>query len=581
MEKSIREEISGRIVAVGVIMFFISIGFSYLLFVPRMEKEAIDNADKTNVEISQQIDTLFTFVQDYTENLALSVAQNRDVLRYFAAPGRQNKNIASLQLNNLISCEGVVRCVMITDEEGHVLDSLNKISPKDRALLKTRWYGELKDTNFGRGISGVYEVGMNNTRRYTAAYLKNFYHANKKYTYVVFIDLNDLIRDIGVLSEKNLDYAAIADGENHIFYELGDKKWEMKAKEIAQPGRMDTGKTDKRGIWFIRTSLNSKWEVISFVANKTIFMTFAFYAVGIMIVLCIFMLITLIVLSKAIGKIIQPLSRLSKSMREVAKGNLDCQVAISQNDEIGMLSASFNKMTVDLKDSLNLIARKEKEEQQIKFSLLISQIDPHFIYNTINSINYLARKRRFSDIITVNSALISILQDRLRINDIQFTDTIANEMKVIEQYIIIEKYMYEGNLQLIWNVDSCLYQKQIPKNMIQPLVENALFHGLIDEDSGELKGKIIISIVREAQDFIVKVEDNGLGMDEERLNYVRDELYRPLERGKRIGLSNIGRRLYYLYGSSDCVSIDSEVNRGTCITLTFKGDISLLFQEPE
>lgn len=570
MGKSIREEISSRIVVVGVIMFFVSIGFSFILFVPKMKKEAIGNADKTNQEISRQIDSLFTFVQDYTENLALSVAQNQEILRYFSAPGGQNKNIAALHLNNLISYEGAVRCVMISDGEAPVLDSLNKIAEKDRELVKSQWYEKLKDTGFGRGISGVYEVELHNSRHKTAAYVKNFYHANKKYTYVVFIDLNDLIREISESSEKNLDYAAVTDSNKHIFYELGDKRWKEKAKETVRADRVDAIEAEKNGIGFVNTSLNSKWRVVSFVANKTIFMTFSFYVIGIMTVLCVFMLMTLAILSKAIGKIIKPLSRLSGSMEEVARGNLDCQVEIASNDEIGMLSSSFNKMTVDLKESLELIARKEKEEQQIKFSLLISQIDPHFIYNTINSINYLARKGRFCDIITVNSALISILQDRLRINDIQFTDTVANEMKVVEQYIIIEKFMYEGNLKLMWNVDAYLYQEQIPKNMIQPLVENALFHGLIDEESGELMGEITISITKEAKDLIVKVEDDGLGMDEDRLIDVKNELYRPDERGKRIGLSNIGRRLYYLYGSSDCIKIESEPNKGTCITLTVR-----------
>lgn len=570
MGKSIREEISSRIVVVGVIMFFVSIGFSFILFVPKMKKEAIGNADKTNQEISRQIDSLFTFVQDYTENLALSVAQNQEILRYFSAPGGQNKNIAALHLNNLISYEGAVRCVIISDGEAPVLDSLNKIAEKDRELVKSQWYEKLKDTGFGRGISGVYEVELHNSRHKTAAYVKNFYHANKKYTYVVFIDLNDLIREISESSEKNLDYAAVTDSNKHMFYELGDKRWKEKAKETVRADRVDAIEAEKNGIGFVNTSLNSKWRVVSFVANKTIFMTFSFYVIGIMTVLCVFMLMTLAILSKAIGKIIKPLSRLSGSMEEVARGNLDCQVEIASDDEIGMLSSSFNKMTVDLKESLELIARKEKEEQQIKFSLLISQIDPHFIYNTINSINYLARKGRFCDIITVNSALISILQDRLRINDIQFTDTVANEMKVVEQYIIIEKFMYEGNLKLMWNVDAYLYQEQIPKNMIQPLVENALFHGLIDEESGELMGEITISITKEAKDLIVKVKDDGLGMDEDRLIDVKNGLYRPDERGKRIGLSNIGRRLYYLYGSSDCIKIESEPNKGTCITLTVR-----------
>lgn len=573
MEKSIREKISGRIILVGVMMFFASIGFSYGLFIPKMEKEAVNSAGNTNTEVTKTIDRQIAFVQDYTENLALSVAQNQEILRYFEIPSVQTKNVASLHLNNLISYEGTVRCVLISDENGIVLDSLNKIEESDRELMESKWYQRLRNTTYGRGVSQVYQVSINNAEHYTAAYLKNFYYGNKKYTYVVCMDLNDMIRDFQVLAEKNLDYAAIADSENKIFMALGDKKWEKQAALSAASDQRNTVESVAGGTGFVKTSLNSKWRVISFVADKTIFMSFSFYVVGIMTVLCLFTLITLGILSKAIGSILKPLSELSGSMEEVAKGNLDCRLTQVSDDEIGMLSRTFNQMTVDLKDSLNLLAEKEKQEQQIKFSLLISQIDPHFIYNTINSINYLARKGRCSDVIKVNSALISILQDRLRVNDIQVTDTIANEMKVVEQYIVIERYMYEGDLEVLWKVDEELLKEQIPKNMIQPLIENALFHGLIDEESGELNGRIIIEIDRSGKDLIVKVTDNGLGMDEERLNIVREEIYNPEERGKKIGLSNIGRRLYYLYGSNDGIQIESRQNEGTSITLKLKENI--------
>ena len=153
-----------------------------------------------------------------------------------------------------------------------------------------------------------------------------------------------------------------------------------------------------------------------------------------------------------------------------------------REDEIGQLESSFNKMIDDLKHSIEVIGEKEAKEQQIRFSLLVSQIDPHFIYNTINSINYLARKKRCEDIVKVNSALIAILKDRLRVNDIQITDSVANEMKIVNQYIVIEKFMYDGNLEVEWDIAPELMEEQIPKNMIQPLVENSLFHGLIDEE---------------------------------------------------------------------------------------------------
>jgi two-component system sensor histidine kinase YesM len=230
-------------------------------------------------------------------------------------------------------------------------------------------------------------------------------------------------------------------------------------------------------------------------------------------------------------------------------------------------------MLKDLKDSIRIIAEKERLEQKIKYSLLVSQIDPHFIYNTINSINYLARKKRCDDIIVVNSALIYILQDRLRINDIQITDTVEKEIKVVEQYVLIQKYMYEGELELSWFVDEALLKEQIPKNIIQPLVENAIFHGLINEENGSISGKIEIFIEKKDEDIMVKVKDNGRGIDKQNLLNLQTSK-RPFksenERGKKIGLSNIRERLYYLYGKNDCLQIECEPGKGTSVTLVFK-----------
>lgn len=570
MEKSIRDKVSSRILLIGISMFLISLVLLYVLFVPGMRKNAIDRVENANKEVIQQIDSQMSFVQDYTENLALSVAQNPEILRYFSMTGEQNRNRASLLLNSLISYEGVIRCVMISTGDVTPLDSMNEVTEEDWKILDSDWYYRLKNTAFGRGISKVYQVETNSGMRYTAAYLKNFYHANNKYTYVVFVDLNNLIRSFDMMAENTLDYGALVDSEEHIFYEWGEDSWE-KDKNVFFD-KVNTVQSIGHGIGFTRTSVNYKWKVVSYVADETIFRMMSYYLVGIVFTLGLFMLTTLAVISKSIGNIIRPISQLSKSMNEISKGNLDCKVLITSNDEIGLLSRTFNKMTEELKDSLEVITEKEKEEQRIRFSLLISQIDPHFIYNTINSINYLARRQRYKDVIKVNSALISILQDRLRINDIQFTDSIEKEIKVIEQYVEIERYMYDGNLELIWDVPTDMYQRQIPKNMIQPLVENALFHGLINEDTGELEGEILISIVEEENNIIVKVADNGLGMAAEKLNTIRQELYKPKERGRRIGLSNISQRLYYLNGNSEGIEIKSKLGEGTIITLNFAGE---------
>ena len=216
-----------------------------------------------------------------------------------------------------------------------------------------------------------------------------------------------------------------------------------------------------------------------------------------------------------------------------------------------------------------MILEKEKKEQHARFGLLVSQIDPHFICNTINSINYLARKNRCEDIIVVNSALITIIRDRLRVNDIQITDTIAHEKNILETYIRIQKYMYDGDLQMIWDVEEGAMEEQIPKNMLQPIVENAIFHGLIDEEIGEITGKITITVRRSADGIRVQVTDNGRGISPRRIKEIIGKSYIEEERGRQIGLSNVQSRLYYLYGQRECLYIESVEGEGTTITLLF------------
>ena len=227
-------------------------------------------------------------------------------------------------------------------------------------------------------------------------------------------------------------------------------------------------------------------------------------------------------------------------------------------------------MLDDLRRSIDLIAEKERTEQQIRFSLLVSQIDPHFICNTINSINYLARKNRCEDVVTVNTALMAILRDRLRVNDIEITDTVAKETEVVEQYLKIQRFMYGGDLRVVWDVAPELREEQIPKNMIQPLVENALFHGLIDQESGMLDGELRIALQRADGGLLLTVRDNGVGIEPEKLEELLRRTRRPDERGSKIGLSNIRSRLYYLYGTADCLKIESAPGQGTTISILFR-----------
>lgn len=568
--KGIQSKLRRRIVLVGLISFFVSLLISLLVWMPSMRARALKAAENGNEEIISRMDSTVDFVDSFTENLALSVQQNADIMRYFSDPTESNRNIAMLSLSNLTSYEGIVRAVFLEMNGLPLLDSLIRACPEDYTLLQSQWYRDIRDSEFGRRLSGVYNVSINNNDYSTFAYARNFYLNNRWCTFVIFTSLNDTLFDVRIVGENNYDYFLLRDSTVSVFYSAGDEAWAERTQALRPEAGLTAVAETEGGTALTRRSVSTGGEITSFVSSKSIFRSLMPYWLGMLISLTCMLLTMLAVLSGMLGQMLRPIVSLAQTMDGAAKGNLEQKVEIHSDDEIGLLQQSYNKMLDDLRRSIDLIAEKERTEQQIRFGLLVSQIDPHFICNTINSINYLARKNRCEDVVTVNTALMAILRDRLRVNDIEITDTVAKETEVVEQYLKIQRFMYGGDLRVVWDIEPELSEEQIPKNMIQPLVENALFHGLIDQESGMLDGELRIALQRADGGLLLTVRDNGVGIEPEKLEELLRRTRRPDERGSKIGLSNIRSRLYYLYGSADCLTIESAPGQGTTISIRFQ-----------
>lgn len=568
--KGIQSKLRRRIVLVGLISFFVSLLISLLVWMPSMRARALKAAENGNEEIISRMDSTVDFVDSFTENLALSVQQNADIMRYFSDPTESNRNIAMLSLSNLTSYEGIVRAVFLEMNGLPLLDSLIRACPEDYTLLQSQWYRDIRDSEFGRRLSGVYNVSINNNDYSTFAYARNFYLNNRWCTFVIFTSLNDTLFDVRIVGENNYDYFLLRDSTGSVFYSAGDEAWAERTQALRPEAGLTAVAETEGGTALTRRSVSTGGEITSFVSSKSIFRSLMPYWLGMLISLTCMLLTMLAVLSGMLGQMLRPIVSLAQTMDGAAKGNLEQKVEIHSDDEIGLLQQSYNKMLDDLRRSIDLIAEKERTEQQIRFGLLVSQIDPHFICNTINSINYLARKNRCEDVVTVNTALMAILRDQLRVNDIEITDTVAKEIAVVEQYLKIQRFMYGGDLRVVWDIEPELSEEQIPKNMIQPLVENALFHGLIDQESGMLDGELRIALQRADGGLLLTVRDNGVGIEPEKLEELLRRTRRPDERGSKIGLSNIRSRLYYLYGSADCLTIESAPGQGTTISIRFQ-----------
>lgn len=277
------------------------------------------------------------------------------------------------------------------------------------------------------------------------------------------------------------------------------------------------------------------------------------------IALLAFAIIVSIYLSSLITR---PIKRLMGNMTLVEKGQFEDLPAVTSNDEIGLLSTRFTTMSKELKQLVERIYKEEEERAEAEIRALQAQINPHFLYNTLNSVKWIASMQRADKIVEMTESLISML--RYSANDTGALVTIEEELNNIKHYVTIQKVRYFNLVDIHFDIDERLLAYNILKLTIQPIVENAIFHGIAEHED---EGEITIRIYEVMDDIIIEVEDSGVGMD--------DETIRDLEEGRLtaqkhegIGISNVHHRIQRTFGSKYGITFTSEKGKGTIFYIT-------------
>ena len=375
-------------------------------------------------------------------------------------------------------------------------------------------------------------------------------------------NLSDICEDYTLLSSAQEELISPKDSAKMDYThtlqktKYGDSYWERYAIEYD-------------GIYTIRYLKNGGWKLLTYMGKDEVVANNVASQYNILIFVAVFGVIVIIAMIVIVKRFTRPLSDLAIQMKAISTGDFKARVHVISGDEIGMVGDAFNLMAERLEDSIEKIVEKEKLEQRMRYGLLISQVDPHFIYNTMNTITYLAQKNRVNDVIVVNKAMIEILKDRLRIEDSDVFDSLKQEINVVKQYLTIQKYRYEDIFKVKYEIEVDCMQCYIAKNMIQPLIENALSHGLLqnkDENGEPLGGCIRIRVYKDQKFIHINITDNGVGMTQEEV----EEISRPMkhwERGVHIGIRNIRERMKYIYHENASMEISSRKGFGTTVSL--------------
>ncbi len=379
------------------------------------------------------------------------------------------------------------------------------------------------------------------------------------YRLLIIYEAGGLLESIH--SHLSVDYSgyALASEFGPSFLEYGD----VRESEAVLTENIDAAeKTEsvyRAGSYYILNRINTGWRLCGHLSRADFsrdFNTTLSYISLMCLVLCLISVMILLPLTKGL---LRPIYALKQAMDETAAGDLQARAEVLSGDELGELAEKFNGMTVQLGENIRQRMEAERRAQDTRFALLVSQVNAHFVYNTMSSVNSLARMGDNERVLTMNTALLHILQGTLASQDGELFTTLDKELGLLEQYWQIEQMKNGGDIRLILAVSEELRQLAVPRNFLQPLAENSLHHGLMNEESGLAAGTVTVSARRDGQRLWISVADDGRGISPEILERLQKEQAddQLRQRGRHIGLANLRQRLRLLYGEEAGLFLES------------------------
>lgn len=539
----------------------------------RSLKESTAHAyDMLSSQIETNIDTYLRSIS----RISLYPYYNNSIQRilYENVRSRENNQIVNDFLFNMIIQDSYLRSVFITDLEGEVIyDKSN--GGYYRATDYFKPYIEMMKEEHAI-VPTHFQSYVNRSRMEVFSYIRMIkeVNTNTPIGYVILeIDSSAISDMIERISDVSDEYVAIFLEDGSILnsnipegqlplYQESFQNISLNAEKTADQIEIGGKKyllsfsndSDNHLFTVIYQDENQVMEELNHLSRSTMMMTVFISAI------VLFMAVA------ASNRLTRPLIRLRDAMALVQKGNFDVQVEVPQgHDEVAELTEGFRSMLRSIDDLIKREYKLSLQEKEAELKALQNQINPHFLYNTLESITMLAEINDDAEVADMVTSLGEFLRFSITTKDSLVS--LEAELACVENYIDIQNIRYNDRIRLEINCPACFSNHEIVKMSIQPIVENILIHGYTG-----MKGEIYIHIyVRAEKDHVnITVEDRGEGMDEATLLMVRKNLEQEQElyQAKHsIGLRNVHQRLKLKYGQDCGLEFESKSGQGTSVTI--------------
>lgn len=572
-----RHSIGTRIAALFMLLILVITAVMTYVSISVLTNELLDNATEYTEQLIRRVNAELDMYVEYMKDISDFIVDNGAVAAYLRAANEHRLTDAACrdaqeQLAAAQKIRSEITAIALIPESGGALfgsegASLNTYSNYQNA----DWYqAALQEPHEVQVSSSRVENLIAGQYNWVVSFSKAVFDRAGNMQGVLLIDLNYQIIDrlCADIQLGSRGYIYLLDQTGGILWHpqqdliyAGLKQENVAEVLSAADGRMLSGKGPARRLYVACESEATGWTAVGVAytqellrSQDRIYKTYLLIAAAALVLALVFAL----QLSRSIA---EPIRRLMQTMRRVEEGDLHVRSQVSSRTELGQLSDSFDHMIAKTAELMDERLRSEEQKRKSEWKALQAQIQPHFLYNTLDSIIWMSHAGRNEEVVEMTSALALLL--RSSIGDGSDTNTLKKEIAHVRSYLTIQKMRYNEKLRYEIDLDPQTEDCLLPKLILQPLVENAIYHGIKVKQQG---GTVRIESLLEEDRLLITVEDDGIGMTPEQLETILDKKESDAESTK-IGVYNVNERLQLFFGPDAVMKYYSTPGKRTMVML--------------
>lgn len=478
------------------------------------------------------------------------------------------------QMEIILSTRDDIVGLAVFTDKGDVAAKLPNFEVKGRANIKNQsWFKEAISNPDKVNISlpHVHNIFYGN-HSWVVSLSKcvKYKKGNEEAAGVLLVDMN--FRSLDQLCQQaklgNMGYIYIIDDKGNIVYHpqqqliyMGLKQENIKNVLDEPSGSFIETFDNKQRLVTVKTVKITGWKIVGIyymdqvAATKKNLGTYAF------LIIILGILFVIAISTSLSAKISKPIKELEKCMKLVEEGRFDVEINVEGEYEVVRLSKAFNLMVLKITNLMEQIVKEQEEKRKSELDVLQAQINPHFLYNTLDSVVWMIENEKNQEAVTMITALARLF--RISISKGKNIITVKEELEHAKNYLIIQKVRYKNKFQFKIEVQEEVLNYSTIKLILQPIIENSIYHGIecsVDE------GEIFIYAGIEDDKLLLMVKDTGLGMSEELAENILVTEHRK-SKGSGVGIKNVDERIKLCYGKEYGLKIESELEVGTTVKI--------------